>query len=793
MWEFMDWLIESAKTDWNTNNTSPQQQPVTQNFGDLKTAQTQQSSAPKQQPKQVQVVPNKIKKWSKVSAKWFLIGCWVFFVILLLIVSFWLYFLVNNQWLLKNVGLEVQTVKSLLMVFAILFFGFLFFGSFLILVTNWYRLSTQKENKAKYALWAVLWFIVLLFSIVFGTVSILQIGKIWGRQALNSTEMVISYLQTKTENVPLIKWIPVIAPAYFAFELNKELFNRQVISKLPPQWSSIKSFELDCGNGQKLIAWPEILWKDSNFQWSCLYNEKQKFPVKLTYVYVNGNNWQDTTEELNVTEINVISKINVKIGWKEVMLNDNKDELMLGKMPAKVEFDARNLFTDLGLKWNKIVWDLNNDGKAEVQDKARIAYVFKQPDLYEIYYNLPTLPGFEWIYYGFNVRVTESDTANCSVKVEQLSQNDYKVYPVFKDWNEEIINTYIYNIEDTAWIIKPYNESKSVSSITYPLQDWVKYKINIGYETDDGKQWNCESLDYETKFSNYTLYYNIQWKSKSTDDFEIIWWSWDSEIQIDKVPYVVRLNMDKILPQKDGDVVALVVDGKEILPLSDNLFEFTMDQQKSYNAKIEVRSSWTANYTKDIKFNVKKKSTVAVIKAKPDNGREPLEVDFDASTSAANEAWDEILYFSWDFGDGQVYKNTSQWRVTHVYNYDKTNDNWIYEASVKITTKNWYEDTAKVKVTVQKQIKEMKINIEPPYTSQVARVGDSVSFSIETDWAVKAITWDFGNGKRISWDAREYIKANTVYDESGTYNIRAIVEYLDSPAVTANIKVKIIQ
>jgi len=37
-----------------------------------------------------------------------------------------------------------------------------------------------------------------------------------------------------------------------------------------------------------------------------------------------------------------------------------------------------------------------------------------------------------------------------------------------------------------------------------------------------------------------------------------------------------------------------------------------------------------------------------------------LEVDFDASTSAANEAGDEILYFSWDFGDGQVYKNTSQ-------------------------------------------------------------------------------------------------------------------------------------
>jgi len=36
--------------------------------------------------------------------------------------------------------------------------------------------------------------------------------------------------------------------------------------------------------------------------------------------------------------------------------------------------------------------------------------------------------------------------------------------------------------------------------------------------------------------------------------------------------------------------VALVVDGKEILPLSDNVFEFTMDQQKSYNAKIEIRS-----------------------------------------------------------------------------------------------------------------------------------------------------------------------------------------------------------
>lgn len=45
---------------------------------------------------------------------------------------------------------------------------------------------------------------------------------------------------------------------------------------------------------------------------------------------------------------------------------------------------------------------------------------------------------------------------------------------------------------------------------------------------------------------------------------------------------------------------------------------------------------------------------------KPDKGTEPLTVTLDASTTKLNDATDEIVYFMWDFGDGESTKNISQ-------------------------------------------------------------------------------------------------------------------------------------
>jgi len=47
----------------------------------------------------------------------------------------------------------------------------------------------------------------------------------------------------------------------------------------------------------------------------------------------------------------------------------------------------------------------------------------------------------------------------------------------------------------------------------------------------------------------------------------------------------------------------------------------------------------------------------------------------DASTTTLNDPGDEIVYFTWDFGDGEIKKNISQAVIQHVYNYDQTKEN----------------------------------------------------------------------------------------------------------------------
>jgi len=41
-------------------------------------------------------------------------------------------------------------------------------------------------------------------------------------------------------------------------------------------------------------------------------------------------------------------------------------------------------------------------------------------------------------------------------------------------------------------------------------------------------------------------------------------------------------------------------------------------------------------------------------------GFDPLTVTLDASISQLNDADDEVVYFTWDFGDGTIVRNVSQ-------------------------------------------------------------------------------------------------------------------------------------
>jgi len=104
-------------------------------------------------PQSMQSIGGQIKKGSKISPKVFLIGCGVFFLIFLGLVYAALFYAISSSDFLQTIGLEIEDVKTILMIFALLFFGIVFFGGFYILVLNVYRLVTVKaKSKLKYIL-----------------------------------------------------------------------------------------------------------------------------------------------------------------------------------------------------------------------------------------------------------------------------------------------------------------------------------------------------------------------------------------------------------------------------------------------------------------------------------------------------------------------------------------------------------------------------------------------------------------------------------------------------------------
>jgi hypothetical protein len=108
----------------------------------------------------------------------------------------------------------------------------------------------------------------------------------------------------------------------------------------------------------------------------------------------------------------------------------------------------------------------------------------------------------------------------------------------------------------------------------------------------------------------------------------------------------------------------------------------------------------------------------------PDSvGTSPFAVKFDASTTTINDPQDQIVYFSWDFGDGDVKPNLSQSIIDHIYNYDFDNENGIFYPKVTIKTKKGRElvvgsDTM---ILVKKPTVTVDINLDS-HPAQVANI-----------------------------------------------------------------------
>jgi PKD repeat protein len=173
-------------------------------------------------------------------------------------------------------------------------------------------------------------------------------------------------------------------------------------------------------------------------------------------------------------------------------------------------------------------------------------------------------------------------------------------------------------------------------------------------------------------------------------------------------------------------------------------------------------------------------------------GIDPFTVKFDASTTKVNDPTDEIVYFTWDFGDGVVKKNLSESIVSHSYTYDTKTENGTYKPVLTITTKKGRQISISPdnNIIVKRANQTLTIRVDS-HPAQLANIGDRVSFSLAINGLPTEINWNFGNGKTLKCQGRECIQATQIYSEVGTYTIRAEAVFDNQPTIEGTIVLKV--
>ena len=701
----------------------------------------------------------------------------------------------NNPTQLSSVGLDPNTTKTLLQTFSVIFFGILAFLGIGLLITNLYRLITVKNrSKFRYAFGAFFWFLIFIFSIVLWARIITMVRNFSVENILDSDKLIMPYLQLKdttkyTREDPKLK---LIAPATIYYALNTNYFNSQILSSLGQ--ANFTEILLDCGNGQKLT----LNLTTAQFNGSCIYFKKGEYFLNIETTYINIPTSEKLQKTFSGWSIIFDSEIAVSPTKSDLTFNDAKTEMIVGKAPSKVMFDASAVFKDLGLSDYKIIRDFNGDGTPDKQNVVSTTYVYNEAKLNNIYIRFPTLNDY---IYTFPVRVEQSDVPVCEVIVTKGAGKDYLVTTNFFDKTVNI-TTYQFDVLDRNGKDKVIDTIRNANgTFTYQFRGAGFYAIQNTFLTEDDKQGQCESDDIQVGVSDFQVNYDSYFKSPQSPQFKkvgndgMVSWS-GGELILTEIPTVLKLQVNQISPNTPTATKKVLIDGKQIISSDQNTFEFTIDDSNDHEATLiveDVPSGAKTEITIPIKVN--RADVVGKIVVTPGTvGTDPFNVTFDASTSVLNDTGDEIVFFTWDFWDGSpIKKNFSESIITHTYRYDTSWDNGTFHPILTIKTKKGREVSVSpdTDITVKRANQSLNISI-PDYPAQVANIGDRVNFSIEFNGLPTEIRRDFGDGKTLTCNTRQECGSTVhVYAAPGTYLIRAAVAYEKQPTIDGTITLKI--
>ena len=770
---------------------------------------------------QVQVnKPTEVKRWAKfnLSFKKLAIWCWLIVVLLLAWLFAALFSLQSNPGALSWLGINAGTAKQLLQAF----FGMLLWSVILLMVwviiSNIYRLITVKnQSKGRFILGLVWWMFGATIVWVAMWLIFWEVNKIVTEIKQVEYDIVQPYLVWRVETWWVaefknpyhnqdIKWIgrefKLIAPSEMEFSFRWDEFQKLINQKLPSN-IEIERITLSCGNWEdKILEWTNNQTREwwYKFDWTCLYSKAWKYTYSLNITYNNKTSNERKTSSYEMDTLNFESEVLVYRTSTSSSSSNNKTsrilwsnwEFILWKAPAKITVDTTQVFRDFSLWAYEVERDMDWDFENDRTNQVNFDYSYKVPKVYYVTYKFPGLSDDVW--YRFPVRVEQSDRPVCGIEVERFVWT--KKYQIVTDFIDASSAATIASYNYTIWN-RTTNKAQDIlrnesQSIVYEFPEKWNFVVILDYVTVDWKQWQCESDLIQMEKEKFNVSYTLLTKESDSAKMKELCnssstaYSNCKQINLEVVPKTYQLQIKSITPYSNTTKKAVFLNDKPVLNDNDT-YTFDIPDEWTYELTIvtsdEVR--WMEEETIEIKFVADKPDIVGNMTVTSSDTRqpisewfEPLTVIIDASKTEVNVEWDEIIYFTWDFGDGEVRRNVQNWVVAHTYNYDYDRENWIFTPKVSIRTRNWLEKTITWPTV---NVKKWLISIDITSTSHPSRqapIWKEVTFAAEFDWLPEKMIWDFWDGTPTTtckW--RNCTEVTHTFDTEWVYSIKLSLEF----------------
>ncbi|MCS6983396.1 MAG: PKD domain-containing protein [Candidatus Absconditabacterales bacterium] len=721
-------------------------------------------------------------KRTKINPKVFLFGCiGLLFLMLLLVGGGLFYFLAHPQQL--NGIMDPQTVAALLKIITTVFFGFLFFLGFGFLTINLYRLIVLKNvAKMGFGIGAFIGGILVIGSLVMGKNALDKIFAMDNQQMAASDDLLFVNIPLRKNNEVVFAamhqnpGLRLIAPIQTYYELNNAVFPRILVQQIGSD--ILTSIQLECGNGQIL----PLMAGGSKFDGYCYFLTKGEKTLNIVLNYNSRASGAPGQKKIPFP-VNVASEIILTTSQGSYTVNEAQTEISFGKAPQRLFLDARNVFTDLALPSYRISWDTTNDGEYNIKDLSSIVTRFNEPGTQTVRYTIPDIGDFV---YPLTFKIEQSDVPICQVKLENIRGVTYNIIADCEEENGPVVK-YDFAIINENTNTRVDLISSRRPQVKYDFPSRGNFLVRLSHSTQDGKIGFAESDTLDIGDVDFTVSYDMffreandrQWRGfDNTTDH--VFSKTDQTITLQRIPVRLQMRINGIIPVLQGTNVSVFLDNEPIIASDDGLYAMTITNPNNQVLKVIITNQQAqAETTMEIPIIINQPKVIPALTVTPDYvGESPFTVTFDASATSVTDPDDQIVFFSWDFGDGKINKNTSQGIIQHQYSYNDEEEMGVFNPVVTIQTRKGltHEVHLDKPITVTKPTQRARINIDS-HPSQSAFVGEDVTFSIRTDGVIDEILWDFDDGETLKLNGRQGVEVTHAFTRPGRFRIRAQVTY----------------